>query len=302
MVRSSPDADGHHSGGSITSSSECVVHFRPTQQLEAGVVPAERRLQHTLLPFLRNRRRMHAGAVEPLHFALRQLLLLLEQRPALVVDEAELSTHGRQAQVRVVFPQEQAVLGAAREHAIGLARAAGDEVVDQHAEVTLAALRHPGLAALHLERGVDAGDQALGGGFFVAGGAVDLAGEVQPADELGLERGAQVPRIEEVVLDGVAGAGEMRILEAADRAHELPLHVERQAGRDAVRIDLVGLQALGLDENLVRGLVGEAHDLVFDRRAVARADAFDHAGEHRRAIGGGVLPVSPRRAEWRRRP
>ena len=82
-------------------------------------------------------------------------------------------------------------------------------------------------------------------------------------------------RIEEIVLDGVAGPRDVRVLEAPDGAHELALHVERQAGRDAVRIDLVRVEPLGLDEDLVRGLVREAHDLVLDRRAVARTDALD---------------------------
>src|SRR5690606_17678903 len=61
-------------------------------------------------------------------------------------------------------------------------------------------------------------------------------------------------------------------------------HIERQARRDSVRVDLVRVQAFRLDEDLVRSLVGEAMNLVFDRGTVARADAFDHAREHRRAI------------------
>jgi hypothetical protein len=92
------------------------------------------------------------------------------------------------------------------EHAVGLGDAAGDQVVHQHAQVGLVAARAPGLRALHLQRGVDAGQQALGGGFFVAGGAVDLAGEEQPADGLGLQAGLELARVEVVVLDGVAGA------------------------------------------------------------------------------------------------
>src|SRR6185436_3546461 len=44
----------------------------------------------------------------------------------------------------------------------------------------------------------------------------------------------------------------------------------------------------GLDEDLMRGLVREAMNFVLDRRAVARTDAFDHAGEHRRAIAAGA--------------
>ena len=105
-------------------------------------------------------------------------------------------------------------------------------------------------------------------------------GEVKPRHVLGLERGLEVARVEEVVLDRVAGPRQVRALEAADAAHEGLLHVERQAGRDAVRVHLVRVESLGLDEDLVRGLVGEARHLVFDRGAVARADALDHAGEH----------------------
>jgi len=46
----------------------------------------------------------------------------------------------------------------------------------------------------------------------------------------------------------------------------------------------VGSQAFRLDEYLVLILVGKAMDLVFDRRAVTRANAFDDPGVHRRAI------------------
>jgi hypothetical protein len=82
------------------------------------------------------------------------------------------------------------------------------------------------------------------------------------------------------------------LLEAADGAHQRQLHVEGQAGGDAVGIDLVRGQPLGLDEDLMRVLVGEAVHLVLDGRAVARADALDHAGVHRRAV------EPPRMISW----
>ena len=68
----------------------------------------------------------------------------LEERPALVVHQTQLAADGRQAQVGVVLAQQQAMLGAAGEHAIGLARAARHQVVDEHADVAFAALRHEG--------------------------------------------------------------------------------------------------------------------------------------------------------------
>ena len=54
-----------------------------------------------------------------------------------------------QAQVGVVLAQLQPVLGARGEHPVRLGDAAGDEVVDQHAEVGLVAARAPARLAAH---------------------------------------------------------------------------------------------------------------------------------------------------------
>ena len=127
-----------------------VVHFRPAQQLEAVTVarraaPSARARGHSA----ETSRRLHARALSRATSRSDSSCLLLEQRPALVVDQPELAPGRREPQIRVVLTQQQPVLGAAREHAVGLARAARDEVIDEHAEVGLAALRHPGVAALH---------------------------------------------------------------------------------------------------------------------------------------------------------
>ena len=68
------------------------------------------------------------------------------------------------------------------------------------------------------------------------------------------------------------------------RADHGLLDVHGERGGHAVDVDLVGVEAFGLEEELVGGFVGEADDFVFDGGAVARADAFDLAGEH----GGSV--------------
>src|SRR5690606_16524507 len=138
--------------------------------------------------------------------------------------------------------------GAAREHAIRLARATRDEIVDQHADVSFITTRPPGLALLHLQSSVDAREQTLCGRLLVTGRAVDLSGEEQAGHELGLEAPVKVARIEIVVLDGVPGPRQVRALEAFDRAHELELHIEWQAGRDPVWVDLVRREPFGLDE------------------------------------------------------
>jgi hypothetical protein len=43
-----------------------------------------------------------------------------------------------------------------------------------------------------------------------------------------------------------------------------------QARADAVAVNLVGVEAFGLEEDVVALLVGEADDFVFDARAIAR--------------------------------
>jgi len=55
----------------------------------------------------------------------------------------------------------------------------------------------------------------------------------------------------------------------------LALHLDGQRRGHAVDVDLVGVKALRLEEELVLRLVGEADDLVLDGRAVARADGLD---------------------------
>ena len=79
------------------------------------------------------------------------------------------------------MPEHQAILGAAGEHAVRLVDAAGDQVVDQDADIGPRAVEDQRRLALDRERGVDAGDQALGRRLLVAGRAVDLAGEEEVA-------------------------------------------------------------------------------------------------------------------------
>ena len=187
----------------------------------------------------------------------------------------------RQAHVGIVLAQGQPVFGAAREHAVRLGRTARDQIVDQHADIGLAALRAPGILPARLQRGIRAREQTLGRGLLITGRAVDLSGEEQAREEFALQAALQVARIEEVIFDRVSGSRDVRALEAGDRAHELALHVEGEARGDAVRIDFVSVESLGFDEDLVRELVGVAHDLVLDRRTIARPDPFDAPGEHR---------------------
>ena len=111
-----------------------------------------------------------------------------------------------------------------------------------------------------------------------------MPGKEQAANHLGFEAVLQVAWIEVIVLDGIARAHDMGVFHTANRLHDLDLHVERQGGGNPVRVQLVGGQTFRLDKDLMAFLVGKAMDLVFDRRAITRADTFDHTGIHRRTI------------------
>ena len=189
---------------------------------------------------------------------------------ALRPDAAELDRARRQALIGVVDAQAQAEFGARGEHPIRLGNAASDEVVDHHAEIGVGAGDGDAVTAAGRQSRIDPGQQALGGGFLVTRGAVDLAGEIEAGQPLDRQRRPQLARIDVVVFDRVARTPDLDPLQAGDRAQERLLDLGGQGGRDAVGIDGIVVQPLGLQEDLVAGAVGEADDLVLDRRAVAR--------------------------------
>ena len=174
--------------------------------------------------------------------------------PAGVVDQTHLATQVCQSHVGVVFSELQAKLGAASEHAVRLGHAFGGEVIYQHAQVSDVSAWRPSAAHIvgqafylaTLKRGVDSSEQALGRRLFVSCSAVDLPRKEQASDRARLETALEFARVEVIVFNGVAGANNMRILQALHGADQLVLDIKRQAGRDAVRVVLVGGQPLGL--------------------------------------------------------
>src|SRR5690606_14256338 len=68
------------------------------------------------------------------------------------------------------------------------------------------------------------------------------------------------------------------------RPQKTQLNVGRERGADTVGIDGVGGQSLGLEENLVAVAVGEAMNLVLDRRAIAGTCRSDRASKQRRTV------------------
>ena len=207
-----------------------------------------------------------------------------ERIPSPIVDDAKCAPHFGQTQIGIVLTQLQSVLGAAGKHAVGLGDSAGDEVVDQNAKVGLVTARAPPVFA-NCEPGcIDASKYSLRGSLLVAGRTVDLPGEEKPVYRFGFKRALKGPGIEKIVFDGVARTHKVRTLEPLDGTHHGNLDVKGQAGGNTVGVDFVRFQTFRLEEHLVAYAIGKASDLVFDRRAITRSHAFDHAGEHRRAI------------------
>ena len=174
---------------------------------------------------------------------LRSVSLLLVQvsLPTLLPDQAQLVPDGGQSLVGVVLAQQQAVFRAAGHHAVGVGAALGDQVVDQGADIAGSAVEDERFLALHPARGIDAGNQALGRRFLVAGGSVKLSGAVQARYLDKFERGFQVERVDAVVLDGVGVAHDLHPLKTDNRAVERELHILRQRGGKPLQVHLLGV-------------------------------------------------------------
>ncbi|MNX18811.1 hypothetical protein D3C86_487170 [compost metagenome] len=182
----------------------------------------------------------------------------------------------------------QAVLGTRGEHPVGFLDLLGDQVVDQHADVGVLAREDHLFLAADVAGRVQPGHQPLGRRFLVARGAVDLARGEEARDPLGLKRRVELRGGKVIVLDRVAGLEHRDVAQARHGAEHRELDVLGEAARHALDVPLIGVEPFGLQKDRVKVLVREAEDLVLDAGAVARADALDHAGEHRGAVEPGL--------------
>ena len=135
----------------------------------------------------------------------------------------------------------------------------------------------PSRTRLASTRQLDPSDHALRRGFLISGRAVDLPGKEEPANALGLERGSQLSRLDEIVFNCVSGSKDCCVFEARKRTNQLLLHIPRQRHREAVDVDLVDVQPLQARGRSGAAPIGESHDLVFERRAISRTDALNLA-------------------------
>ena len=260
-----------------------------TRQVDPGIGQQLRSIAgNTVLvdddPMALQRRGRHAQFGEPAAGLIERRYFRGKAPLALSADRAQTDADRRQALVGVVRPQGQPVFGARGEHPVRLAGAAGDEVIDQHPDISVGAVEHQRLRSARRERRVEAGDEALRRRLLIAGRAVDLPREIEPGKPPRLQARTKLARVDEIVLDGIAGPPHRRAFEPRDRPQHRFLRLPRQRGRDAVRVDRVVVEPLGLEKDLVPLALGKAHDLVLDRRTIARADAGDLARIHRRAV------------------
>src|SRR5205807_630531 len=104
--------------------------------------------------------------------------------------------------------------------------------------------------------------KSLSCSFFVSRSAVDLTREVKVFDAFCFERCRQLCRRKIIVLDGVAGPHQLGLFQSWNGTNEFDLYLVRQAGREPVHIELLGMPAFRLKENLVRYLVRKLHYLI----------------------------------------
>src|SRR6185437_3987051 len=104
------------------------------------------------------------------------------------------------------------------EHPVWLGDAAGDEVVDHHAEIAIGAIEHDWRGTAGRKRGVEPSHKALGGSSLIAGGAVDLAGQEEALQTTGLEGRVEFTGIDVIVFDSVARPDHPDPLQTWDRS------------------------------------------------------------------------------------
>src|SRR5882672_7396147 len=87
-----------------------------------------------------------------------------------------------------------------------------------------------------------------------------------------------------IVLDRITRARHAGALETRDGVQELQLHGDGQGSREAVHVQLGGIEPLGLEEDLVALGRRELHDLVLDRGAIAWPATADRTAVQRRLL------------------
>ncbi len=91
-----------------------------------------------------------------------------ERIPPLVGNRTDLAAYGGQTQIGVILSEQEPILGPGRKQSVWLVRPLGDQVVDHHPDVRLAAFEDDRFLSAHVACSIYPCHQALRRRFFVA--------------------------------------------------------------------------------------------------------------------------------------
>ena len=186
--------------------------------------------------------------------------------------------------VGVVLPQQDPVLRPRSEHPVRLVHTFCYQIVDEDSYICFVAAQDERLLPRKGKMGIYARHQSLRGRLLIARSAVDLPCEIKPLYDFRLECGLELQGVEIVILDGISRTEYLDIGESLYGAEGLHLHIERQRRGETLKIILICIPPLRLDEELMGVAAGEGMELVLDRRTVTRPDSLDAARKERRLV------------------
>ena len=137
--------------------------------------------------------------------------------------------------------------------------------------------------------------------LLIARGAVDLSCKEQAADQFRFKGRLQLRRVEIVIFYSVARSVDFSVAQSRDLVQRVELHIHGHGRRESVKIHLVRILALGLQEERVLLPVRKRRELCLYRRTVARSRALDLSvvewgvgnGSHQRGMHLGVGVACP---------
>ena len=267
----------------IQGSESIVGNLRSAEQIRHGCAGGQRRGAHAREDLIHLGDGANVCSRQSGFFSLNDRPVVQIFSVTILADQPTRPSVLNQPLLRVILPQKQAELGAGGHHTVGLGGALRHQIVDQHADVGGRTGEDQRIPPQKLGAGVDGGDQALGGGLLITGGAVELTGAVQILHCFRFQSRKEGGGIDAVVLDGVGVAHDFRVAESLEGVQHTVLYLSRQGRRKSLQIDLVRGQSHRLHEELMAGLVGETDDLILNGGAITGARAVDlpriHGGQ-----------------------
>ena len=217
------------------------------------------------------------GMLHAIDLCLDLLFLSAELLPALLADQSHPVSLLGKPKIRIVLAEQETVFRPGGHHPVWFSVFFRHQVVDQNADIAFGTVDHERLFPEHIHGRVYSGKQSLGGGLLISGAAVDLSAAEKAGDILKLQRLFQLRGIDAVIFNGVGVLDDLHMLESGHRPVHGHLDIVRERTGHSADVHFVCGKTFRLDEDLVSVLIGEAHDLILDGRAVAGACPLDHA-------------------------